>query len=225
MFQNQLKTQIIEHGNTRPQASIIWLHGLGASSDDFVPIIPELQLPIDLSIRFIFPDAPVRPITINGGFVMPGWYDILSLDGSAAEDLPGFFNSQEAIQALIDQEIQQGIPANRILLAGFSQGGAVTLFTGLQQTQALAGLIVLSAYLPCAEYLLKHRTPISAQIPIFIAHGTHDDIVRFDWGTGTRDQLSALDYQVQWHQYPMSHQVCRQEIDAISQFIQARLKS
>jgi phospholipase/carboxylesterase len=195
----------------KPSHSVIWLHGLGADGSDFVPIVQELSLP-PLGIRFVFPHAPMRPVTINGGFVMRAWYDIASADIGAAEDAHGIRQSQGAVEALIDKEAARGIPANRVVLAGFSQGGAIALHTGLRHPKRLAGLMSLSAYVPLAATVERERSKANADCPVFMGHGVVDEIVKLPLGTGSRDRLEKLGYAVEWHQYPMPHSVCAEEM-------------
>jgi phospholipase/carboxylesterase len=200
-----------------PGASVIWLHGLGADGNDFVPIVAELPLPESLGIRFIFPHAPVRPVTCNGGYAMRAWYDIYSLDDFSHEDEAGLLTSQKTLDALIENEIRRGISAQRIVIMGFSQGGAVALFAGLRQQHRLAGIGALSTYLP------MQQTPATAynnqKLPIFMAHGIYDPVVPFKFGQATHSQLMALGYQVSWHEYAMEHAVCGEEIKDIATWI------
>jgi phospholipase/carboxylesterase len=200
-----------------PSASVIWLHGLGADGNDFVPIVPELPLPTALHIRFIFPHAPVRPVTCNGGYAMRAWYDIYSLDKFDHEDEAGLIASQQTLNALIDTEIQRGIPAQRIVLMGFSQGGAVALFTGLRHPQRLAGIGALSTYLPL------HQTPVdkysTQRPPIFMAHGRQDPVVKFHYGQDSSDLLEKMGYEVRWKEYAMEHAVCAEEINDIAAWL------
>lgn len=217
----QLKAIEIE---TRPNPShaVIWMHGLGADGSDFVPIVRELKLP-PLGIRFIFPHAPMRPVTINGGFVMRAWYDIVVQDLVRQEDERGIRESQDLVGQLIDKEIARGIPANRIALAGFSQGGVITLQTGLRYPKRLAGLLALSCYLPLSATLEKERSAANQDVPVFIGHGTADDIVPLQRGLGARDALSKLGYKPEWHQYPMPHSVHPDEIADIGAWFQRML--
>ncbi|HWA13656.1 MAG TPA: alpha/beta hydrolase [Burkholderiales bacterium] len=201
-----------------PSHSVIWLHGLGADGNDFVPIVPELPLP-PLGIRFIFPHAPMRPVTINGGFVMRAWYDIYGQDLVRREDERGIRESQDLVEALIAKEGGRGIPPNRIVLAGFSQGGVITLQTGLRQPKPLAGLMALSCYLPLAATVDKERNAASQGVPVFMAHGSADDIVPMARGAAARDKLTALGYDVEWHQYPMPHSVHPDEVADIGAFL------
>jgi len=210
-------------------ASIIWMHGLGADANDFVPLVPELDLGSS-SIRFVFPDAPVMPVTVNGGMAMRAWYDIFSFDlgPTTPADVPreddrGLRSSQAMVDALIAAEVARGIPHSRILLAGFSQGGAMTLMTGLRHTARLAGLIVLSAYLPLADRIAAERHGANHDVPIFMAHGTYDPVVRYPRAVQSRDVLLALGYRIDWHAYPMQHSLCPEEIVAIGAFIRRAL--
>ncbi len=202
----------------KPSHSVIWLHGLGADGNDFVPIVQQLKLP-KLGIRFVFPHAPMRPVTINGGFVMRAWYDIVAQDLAQREDEAGLRHSQAAIDALIAKEAARGMPASRVVLAGFSQGGVISLQTGLRHAKALAGVMSLSAYLPLASTVAKERNAVNQDTPIFIGHGMADNVVPLKAGTAARDQLIKLGYDVDWHQYPMAHSVCPQELDDIGAWL------
>lgn len=202
-----------------PTAAVIWLHGLGASGDDFAAIVPELDLDGCAPIRFVFPHAPVMPVTINNGFEMPAWYDIFAPDLVRREDAEGIARSELAVEALIAHEVARGIPARRIVLAGFSQGCAMTLHTGLRHPQRLAGLIALSGYLPLIGTLADERHAANADTPIFMAHGTADPVVVLPRAEESRAALEALGYQVQWHTYPMPHSVHPREIADISAFL------
>ncbi len=209
----QLQTVEIET-RPKPSHSVIWLHGLGADGNDFVPIVQELALP-PLGIRFVFPHAPMRAVTINGGFVMRAWYDIASQDIARKEDEQGVRQSQTMIEALIATEVARGVPVNRIVLAGFSQGGVIALQTSLRQPKQLAGVMALSAYLPLAETLVNERHAASQNIPVFLGHGTTDNVVPLALGSTSRDRLIKLGYDVDWHQYPMAHSVCAEELKDI----------
>jgi phospholipase/carboxylesterase len=202
----------IETGRN-PEAAIIWLHGLGADGHDFEPIVPELELP--KPVRFVFPHAPMRPVTINQGMRMRAWYDILQL-GGGPEDDAGLRASQKLTEELIRE---QGMPANRIVLAGFSQGGAITLLTGLRYPERLAGLLALSTYLPLAGSLAAERSEANRDLPIFMAHGRHDDLIPLDRAQASRAALEKLGYKVEWRDYPMPHSVCAPEIADISAFL------
>ncbi|MFA7399544.1 MAG: alpha/beta hydrolase fold domain-containing protein [Sideroxydans sp.] len=204
-----------------PTYSIIWLHGLGANGSDFVPIVDEITLPH--AVRYIFPHAPKRPVTINGGFIMPAWYDIRSDNISEAQDAEGIRESQRAVDALITQEIATGIAPSHIFLAGFSQGGAIALHCGLRSTQRLGGILALSTYLPLAETVAAEAHPSASKTPIFMAHGRNDPIVPYALGKASLQKLSALGYSVEWHEYAMPHTVCTEEIEAIEQWLQARM--
>jgi phospholipase/carboxylesterase len=195
-----------------PSATIIILHGLGADGNDFVPIAQELDLEALGPVRFIFPHAPVMPVTINGGYRMRAWYDILGSEMQGREDEAGLRASREAVEALLAREEERGIAADRIVLAGFSQGCAMALMTGLRHGQRLAGIAGLSGYLPLAKAAAAERSPANQHTPIFLAHGTQDDIVLPERGEATRDALLALGYQVEWHSYPMGHSVSMEEI-------------
>jgi phospholipase/carboxylesterase len=202
-----------------PAASVIWLHGLGADGGDFAALVPELDLSKCPPIRFIFPHAPSLPVTINGGYVMPAWYDIRGSDLISQQDDAGIRNSELAICALIDQELARGIPATRIVLAGFSQGCAMALHTGLRFPQKLAGIVALSGYLPLADRFSAERSSANASTPVFIAHGSQDPVVLPARGEASRDLLTKLGYAVQWHTYPMPHSVHPREITDISVFL------
>lgn len=217
----QLKAIELE---TRPNPShaVIWMHGLGADGGDFVPIVQELKLP-PLGIRFVFPHAPMRPVTINGGFVMRAWYDIVVQDLLRQEDERGIRESQELIEQLIEKEVGRGIPVNRIVLAGFSQGGVIALQTGLRHPKRLAGLLALSCYLPLAATVEKERSAANRDVPVFIGHGAADDIVPLQRGLASRDALAKLGYKPEWHQYPMPHSVHPDEIADIGAWFRRTL--
>ena len=196
-----------------PQAAIIWLHGLGADGHDFEPIVPEIEL--EKPVRFVFPHAPIRAVTINQGMRMRAWYDILQL-GGGPEDEAGLRASQKLADALIRE---QGLPASRIVLAGFSQGGAIALLAGLRYPERLAGLMALSTYLPLAPKLATERAAANGDVPIFMAHGRYDDLIPIDRAQASRAALEKLGYPVEWHDYPMPHAVCAPEIADISSFL------
>lgn len=206
--------------------AVIWLHGLGANGHDFPPIVPELGLGDGLAIRWVFPHAPSIPVTINGGMVMPAWYDITSLDfRSRRHDEAGIRASIDALTRLIERENERGVPCERILLAGFSQGGAIALSGGLRHAERLAGIIGLSTFLPLHEELERERAPANAATPIFVAHGSLDPMVPFESGQLSRERLRALGYQVEWHEYPMLHQVCLEEIRDLGAWMSERCAS
>ena len=202
-----------------PTASIVLMHGLGADGRDFLPITNQLQLAAVGPVRFVFPNAPVMPVTLNGGYPMPAWYDIVSADLLRSEDERGLRQSQAAINQLIACEIERGIPAHRIVVAGFSQGCAMALMTGLRYPQRLAGIIGMSGYLPLAPLLAAERHSANAGLPIFVGHGRHDDVVPLTRAAASRDVLTALGYAVDWYDYPMAHLVCMQEIADINQWL------
>ncbi|MFW8565130.1 alpha/beta hydrolase [Orrella sp. 11846] len=203
-----------------PTHSIIWMHGLGADGNDFAPLVPALNVTRQLPIRFVFPNAPHQPVTINGGMRMPSWYDIFMPGPNRQEDEAGILASEEAIRLLIKRENERGIPTDRIVIAGFSQGCAMTLHTGLRYPEKLAGLIGLSGYLPLAKTAPQHWSPANQKTPIFLAHGTHDPMVTIDRGLATRDELDRHGYDVRWHTYPMPHSVCPEEVHDINQFLE-----
>ena len=202
-----------------PSAAIIWLHGLGADGHDFAGLVPELDLSGCPAIRFIFPHAPAIPVTFNGGYVMPAWYDILGANLINRQDEAGIRASALAINALIEREMARGIPASRIVLAGFSQGCAMALHTGLRFPQRLAGIMALSGYLPLAEHLATERTSANFNTPIFMAHGNQDPVVVPARGEASRDLLLSMAYPVQWHSYPMPHSLHPREVTDISVFL------
>ena len=211
-----------------PAAAIIWLHGLGADGNDFVPIARELNLDGVQPVRFIFPHAPLQPVTINNGYVMRAWYDVSygDLEGrSKRADEKGVRASQAAICGIIDREIARGIPSRSIVLAGFSQGGAVALQTGLRYPRALSGLVALSTYLPFMESVPAEAAPANAGTPVFMAHGTDDQVVPYAMGAGSREFLERLGYKVEWHEYAMPHSVCLEEVEHIGAWLRQVLKT
>ena len=207
-------------------ASVIWLHGLGADGNDFVPIVRELDLSGLQPIRFIFPHAPMRPVTINNGYVMRAWYDVSygDLEGrSKRADENGVRASQAEIEKLIDRELTRGTASRRIALAGFSQGGAIALQTGLRYPQRLAGIMALSTYLPCAESLPQEAAPANAGLPIFMAHGTEDQVLPYAMGANSCQFLGKLGYAVEWHEYAMPHSVCLEEVQQVAAWLRTIL--
>jgi phospholipase/carboxylesterase len=202
-----------------PTAAVIWLHGLGADCHDFEPLVPEIVGRRERAWRFVFPNAPVRPVTINGGMSMRAWYDILGFDRLAAEDLAGFRDTDARVGELIAKQGERGIPPGRIVLAGFSQGGAVSLYTGLRYPERLAGIMALSCYLPLAGTLDAERAPANAGALIFMAHGLDDGVLPIGLGLASREQLKALGFSVEWHQYRMAHSVCQPEVADIREFL------
>lgn len=203
-----------------PTASVIWLHGLGADGNDFVPVVDELGLPPQLAVRFIFPHAPMQPVTINSGFIMRAWYDVFNQDMSFREDEAGVRRSQQEIENFITKEKDRGIGASRIVLAGFSQGGAIALHTGLRHSERLAGIMALSSYLPLASTLAAEASAANRNVPIFMAHGTADPLIPLPLATLSREHLEQQGYRVEWHQYLMPHSVCLEEIQDIGQWLQ-----
>lgn len=200
-----------------PEGSVIWLHGLGADGHDFEPIVPELRLPPGLRLRFVFPHAPVQPVTINGGMAMRSWYDIRSFDSAGRADREGLLKSSALLEGLIAREIDRGISVGKIVIAGFSQGGAVAIHTALQTGHAIAGLMALSTYMALpddAENAVGRK-----DLPIFMAHGRFDPVLRMDWGRASADRLIEVGYSVDWHEYPMAHAVCPEEIADISRWL------
>ena len=202
----------------RPAAAVIWLHGLGADGHDFEPLVPMLALPPGLAVRFVFPHAPMRPVTINMGMRMRAWYDIFQL-GGGREDETGIRASQALLEGLIAREKTRGIAAQRIVLAGFSQGGAIALQTGLRHAERLAGILALSTWLPLAETLEAERHVMNRDVPIFMAHGTRDAMIGLDRAERSRARLVELGYAPQWQSYAMGHEVCPEEIAAIAAWL------
>lgn len=217
-----LDTHEIETG-ADPRTSLIVLHGLGADGFDFVPICEELDLSALGPVRYVFPHAPTRPVTLNGGYVMRAWYDIYAPDLVRREDEAGLRESQRQVAALIDRERERGVAAGRIVVAGFSQGCAMALMTALRYPERLAGGVGLSGYLPLAATTAAERAPANADLPIFMAHGRQDPIVVPARGTASRDALRALGHEVEWHDYPMPHSVCAEEIDDLNAWLLKQL--
>ena len=193
-----------------PVGSVIWLHGLGADGHDFEPIVPELQLPADLPLRFVFPHAPVRPVTINGGMHMRAWYDIVSLDAEGRADAAGVRESTALLDALIAREVERGIPEEKIVIAGFSMGGAIVINKTLTTSRNLAGLMALSTYLPIPGEV--DTSSSNRDLPVFMGHGTFDPMVQHQWGKATAQRLTEAGFSIEWHEYPMAHAVCPEEI-------------
>jgi phospholipase/carboxylesterase len=221
---NMTNLECIEiNPDVKSQMAVIWLHGLGADGHDFVDIVPQLHLPNDLPIKFIFPHAPERAVTINNGYIMRAWYDIKQLNGSLQEeDEIGIRDSAKKINALIEREKSLGLPSNKIILAGFSQGGAMALHTGLRYPEKLAGIIALSSYLPLNKLLMQEKTAANQDVPIMMAHGTEDPLIPVIFAKASKDFLIQQGYQVAWHTYPMPHTVCAQEVNDIGQWLQKR---
>ncbi len=200
-------------------AAVLWMHGLGADGHDFESLVPELRLDGSPAIRFVFPHAPVRPVTINGGHRMRAWYDIAGFDKSAPQDEAGIRESAAALGELVRRERERGTPAERIVVAGFSQGGAMSLFLGPRWAERLGGVIGLSTYLPLADTLAAEAHPASAAVPLFLAHGSFDPVVPMAAGEASRDKLEALGYDVDWRSYPMPHSLCAQEVEDLRDFL------
>lgn len=209
---------------SQPRHAVIWLHGLGADGHDFEPIVPQLVRPSWPALRFVFPHAPFRPITLNGGLPMRAWYDIAGFDLTQRQDEAGIRASIASVESLIEREVGRGVPVANIVLAGFSQGGAIALAAGLRHAQTLAAIVALSTYLPIAEFTSDERHPANAATPILIAHGAFDPVVPRYLGERSRDQLREWGYHVDWHSYPMVHQVCPQEIMDLAEFLTTRLE-
>lgn len=208
-----------------PKGTVIWMHGLGADCWDFVSIVKELGLPEDLPLRFIFPQAPTRPITINNGQAMPGWYDISMAELQRKPDEAGVRQSQAFIDQLIAREIGRGIAADKIILAGFSQGGAIALQTGLRYRESLGGIMALSTYLTLDDSLAAEATIANANIPILMVHGTQDPVIPLSLAVASRTKMEARGYKITWREYPMQHSLCMEEVEDIGEWIQARFKS
>lgn len=213
---------VVQETGPQPDHAIIWLHGLGADGHDFVPIVPHLKAAQLRPVRFIFPHAPIRPVTINGGMAMRAWYDIIGASIDRDQDEAGILASVEAVNDVIQQQIKDGFNADRIVVAGFSQGGAIGLRAGLAQRSPLAGVIALSCYLLQSATLETWSSPSSSSVPIFMGHGQQDPVVPMALGQAAADRLSAAGYSVEWHDYPMPHSVSPEEIQAIDQWLEQR---
>lgn len=223
-IKNQNKLDYIEiNPKTNAQKSVIWLHGLGADGHDFVPIVPELQLPTTLGVRFIFPHAPVMPVTLNNGYEMRAWFDIHGITPLAKIDKDGIAQSISSIQTLIAQEEARGITSENIVLAGFSQGAVIALITGLCFAKPLAGIMALSGFLPLVSDVLQNASSANAKIPILMAHGTQDMVVPYAFGKASCDALQSAGYSIDWHSYPMAHSVCAEEVNDMSQWLKKYL--
>ena len=200
-------------------AAIIWLHGLGADGHDFEPVVPQIVRGRERAWRFVFPHAPIRPVTLNGGMRMRAWYDIKSLDRRSTDDLEGFRDTDALLRQLLAREAARGVAAERIVLGGFSQGGAASLYTALRLPERLAGVMALSCYLPAKDRLAAEHSPANQETPIFMAHGLADNVLQPSLGMESRDFLRSQGYRVQWHEYPMAHSVCAEELAAIREFL------
>ena len=201
----------------KPVGSVIWLHGLGADGHDFEPVVPELRLPADLPLRFVFPHAPTRPVTINGGMVMRAWYDIVTLDAEGRADAEGVRESTAILESLIAREIERGVAPGKIVIAGFSMGGAIAINTALHTAHRLAGLMALSTYLPLPGEI--ETSTGSRDLPVFMAHGSFDPMLPMQWGQMSATRLEETGFDVEWHEYPMAHAVCPQEIGDIRKWL------
>jgi phospholipase/carboxylesterase len=223
--QQQNETSVTLEPVAAANAAVIWLHGLGADGFDFVPIVAELGLPRSLSVRFIFPHAPTRPVTINNGYVMRAWYDIRGISRSEAEDAQGIRESQATVAALIETQERSAVPADRIVIAGFSQGGAIALQTALRYPKALAGVLALSTYLPLQPTVAQEAAAANRPIPILMCHGVRDPMVPVQLGEFSRQSLQDLGYSVDWRTYPMEHSVCPAEVADIGRWLQQVLSA
>ena len=221
---NETLECVVAETGADPVASVICLHGLGADGHDFEPIVPELDPGCDQPLRFVFPHAPVRPVTINAGIPMRAWFDILGLDRQSRQDEGGIRHSQQLIERLVEDERDRGFSCDRIFLAGFSQGGALALHTGLRYPKRLAGFIGLSCYLPLHMKLADERSDSNLTTKLLMAHGTFDPVVTPDLGNAARTYLTELGYEIEWHTYPMAHQVCAEEISDLKKWLKRILK-
>ena len=219
----QTEHEITLEPEARATASVVWLHGLGADGSDFVPVVDELRLPDALSVRFVFPHAALRPVTVNAGYVMRAWYDIKSFTPEGRADSAGLAESVQRVHRYLEAEIDRGVAADRIVLAGFSQGGAVALSAGLRYPKRLAGVLALSCYLPFPARLAVERSEANADLPILLCHGAWDPVVPMIMGVEARDALGREGYVVEWREYPMQHEVCAAEISDIGRWLAARL--
>lgn len=208
----------IETG-AQPDAAVVFLHGLGDDGHGWSDMVPALRLPATLRVRFVFPHAPEMPVTINGGYVMPAWYDLYDADLGARVDMAGMRQTRPRIERLITRERERGIAARRIVVGGFSQGGAVALYTGLRYEDRLAGVAALSAYVVDASSIAAEASPANRDVPVFMAHGTADDVVRYEWGEASRGVLEDGGWTVEWHAYPIAHSAALEEIEALGRFI------
>ena len=217
--QRQTEHEIVLEPASPAIGTVVWLHGLGADGWDFVPVVDELDLPGTLPVRFVFPHAPLRPVTVNAGYVMRAWYDIKAFTPAGRADAAGLSESVAHMKKYLYAEMAHGIPASRIVLAGFSQGGAVALSAGLRFTERLAGIMALSAYLPFPEQLEAEKSAASSEVPVLMCHGRLDPVVPMAMGLEARDALNSSGYRVEWHAYPMQHEVCAAEIAEIARWL------
>jgi phospholipase/carboxylesterase len=218
--QARLETVVVETGN-RPDHAVLWLHGLGADGHDFEPIVPQLSSASRRSVRFVFPHAPVQPVTVNGGMAMRAWFDIRGVDIDRDQDLAGIHASVAAVDALVEQQVENGIRSDRIVLAGFSQGGAIALRCGLARSTPLAGILALSCYLPESASLGEWASEAASKTPVFMGHGSQDPIVPMGLGEASAQRLEAAGYPLVWQTWPMPHAVCPEEIRAIDDWLEA----
>ena len=216
-------TEIILEPDRSAEAAVVWLHGLGADGGDFLPIVGELQLQEALPVRLVFPHAPLRPVTVNAGYVMRAWYDIKAFTPEGRADAAGLAESVERVNGYLEQEVARGVPAERVVLAGFSQGGAVALSAGLRFGERLAGLLALSTYLPFHARLAAEKSAANAEVPILMCHGRLDPVVPIAMGLEAREVLGAQGYAVEWHEYPMEHEVCAEELAVIGRWLRGVL--
>jgi phospholipase/carboxylesterase len=214
----ELETVEIETG-PQPRAAVIWMHGLGADAHDFEPVVPMLDFGPRRPVRYVFPHAPVRPVTINGGMSMRAWYDLYGMERGVQEDEAGIRDSAAGIDALIAREIERDVPASRVVMAGFSQGGAMALFTALRYAEPLGGVLALSTYLPLADAVVDERTAANAALPIFMAHGEFDDVVPINFARNSRKRLHQFGHEVDWREYPIPHSVSPDEVADIKGFL------
>lgn len=214
---------IVQQPQGEATAAVIWCHGLGDSGDGFAPVVPALKLPKRHGIRFLFPHAPVRPITVNGGMAMRAWYDIKSMDLDKRADITGVLASEQQLNALIDDQIAAGIPAERIILVGFSQGGVMSLYTGLRCRHRLAGIVGLSCYLANADLVDEGRQGVNADTPLFLSHGSQDMMVPFAAGQQGKQALQQAGFTLEWHSYPMEHWVCEEQLATLGQWMSRQL--
>lgn len=217
---NRSEAPVVLETAPHPDATVIWLHGLGADGHDFESIVPALELPDPMAIRFIFPHAPVRPVTLNNNIPMRAWYDIIAMGGNAREDEEGIRQSGDLVAAMIEEQVAAGIDSKRIIVAGFSQGGAIALYAGTRSERPLAGIMALSTYLVLADKLAGEKTAANQEVPVLMVHGLHDQVVLIDRGRQAQHALEESDYDVQWEDYPMAHEVCMPEIEVISAWLQ-----
>jgi phospholipase/carboxylesterase len=222
-LRHETETEITLTPQAPPVASVILLHGLGADGNDFVPLVAELGLPDSLPVRFVFPHAPLRPVTVNNGYVMRAWYDIKSFTPAGRADVPGTSESSQRIAGYIDRERELGVPASRIVLSGFSQGGAIALFAGLRYPSRLAGILAMSCYLPFPEQLAAEKSVANDAVPILLCHGRRDPVVPMAMGIEARDVLQANGYRPDWHEYPIEHSVSMEEIADVARWLRTRL--